>query len=69
MSDIELQKNASVIYNKNLDFKNEQYSLESGLFGITKSSSCTICGQNRECTLHYGLIALPYPIISNTVVI
>ena len=69
MSDIELQKNASVIYNKNLDFKNEQYSLESGLFGITKSSSCTICGQNRECTLHYGLIALPYPIISNTVVV
>ena len=40
MSDVELQRNASVIYNKNFDLNSEQYALDSGLFGMTKSSPC-----------------------------
>lgn len=69
MSDVELQRNASVIYNKNFDLNSEQYALDSGLFGMTKSSPCQICGQTKECCLHFGLINLPYPIITNTIVI
>ena len=68
MSDIELLNNASVIYSKNNINISNLYSLDSGLFGSTKSGECKICHQTRDCPGHYGLIPLVYPIISNSIV-
>lgn len=68
LSDIELENGASIIYNKVSNSNSDTYSLESAMFGMTKTSPCTICGQTKDCTSHYGLISLPYPIVSNLIV-
>ena len=68
MSDVELLNNASVIYSKNNINISNLYSLDSGLFGSTKSGECKICHQTRDCPGHFGLIPLVYPIISNSIV-
>ena len=69
MSDTELAKGACMIFNKQLAGSSDTHSLESPMFGQTKTSCCQICGQTKECTVsHYGLIALPYPILSNLMV-
>lgn len=69
MSDTELAKGACMIFNKQLAGSSDTHSLESPMFGQTKSSCCQICGQTKECTVsHYGLIALPYPILTNLMV-
>lgn len=69
MSDVELAKGACMIFNKQLTGSSDTHSLESPMFGQTKSSCCQICGQTKECTVaHYGLIALPYPILTNLMV-
>lgn len=74
LSDAELVNNASNIYSKN----KQQYGstnisdaqdLESGLYGSTKSGPCKICNQAKNCQGHYGACILPYPIITNTIIL
>ena len=75
MSDNELLNHASILYNKQRNTyavgstSSELQDLESGIYGSTKSGQCRICGQTRNCHGHYGVCALPYPIITNTIVI
>lgn len=69
MSDVELERNATVILNDKLNNNNQTYSLESPLFGMNKNQECEICGGNKNCTCHFGLINLPFPIITNTIIL
>ena len=69
ISDAELEKYACIIINDTTTAENIKFGLESALFGMTKNESCAICGQNKSCTQHFGLISLPYPIITNTIII
>ena len=70
LSDVELEKNASIIIDIAKSNK-ENYTqlLESTLFGFYRGEPCEICGNKEECTCHFGLIKLPYPIIVNTVIL
>ena len=70
LSDVELEKNASIIIDVAKSNK-ENYTqlLESTLFGFYRGEPCEICGNKEECTCHFGLIKLPYPIIANTVIL
>jgi len=69
MSDVELERYASVIFN-NKNMNNSQfYNLESGFFGVNRRVDCAICNQKgNACPGHYGLISLPYPVITNTII-
>jgi DNA-directed RNA polymerase beta' subunit len=69
MSDTELERYASVIYNNKNVNNSQLYNIESGIFGANKHAECTICGQRSDkCPGHYGLISLPYPVITNTII-
>lgn len=69
MSDVEKERYASIIFNnKTANTSDSAYTLESGYFGVSKHTQCSVCGQTNKCTGHFGLIALPYPIITNTII-
>ena len=69
MSDSERERYASIIFNsKTTDSSNAAYTLESGYFGTNKHTACAVCLQTNKCPGHYGLISLPYPIVTNTII-
>ena len=69
LSDTDLERYASVIYNNKNVNNSQLYNIESGIFGANKHAECTICNQRSDkCPGHYGLISLPYPVITNTII-
>lgn len=65
-SDAELAAGAVAIVNTKDMLKSSSFNFDSPMFGHSRSELCSICGYGQECTCaHYGLIAMPYAIMSN----
>ncbi len=65
-SDAELAANAVAIINSQDMLKSQSFNFDSPMFGHSRSDLCSICGNGQECTCaHYGLIAMPYAIMTN----